>query len=62
MKTAQAPGGRAAGRIPIIAMTAHAMSGDREKCLESGMDDYISKPVDPDILSAKLAQWLKKPE
>jgi two-component system sensor histidine kinase/response regulator len=56
------PAADAAARIPIIAMTAHAMSGDREKCLKSGMDDYISKPVDPDILSAKLAQWLKKPE
>ncbi len=47
-------------RIPIIAMTAHAMSGDRKKCFSAGMDDYISKPVDPEVLSAKLKQWLER--
>ncbi len=45
-------------RIPIIAMTANAMKGDREACLNAGMDDYISKPVDIDVVSAKLKQWL----
>jgi PAS domain S-box-containing protein len=44
--------------IPIIAMTAHAMKGDREKCLEVGMNDYISKPVTPGDLEGMLKQYL----
>ncbi|WDP90188.1 MAG: response regulator [Desulfobacter sp.] len=45
-------------KLPIIAMTAHAMTGDREKSLDAGMNDHISKPIDPDRLFAVLQRWL----
>jgi CheY-like chemotaxis protein len=43
---------------PIIAMTAHAMKGDRERFLEAGMDDYIPKPLEPDALFALIEKWI----
>ena len=44
--------------IPIIALSAHAMQGDEEKARQSGCDDYLAKPLDEDLLFAKLAQFL----
>ncbi|GAC1668424.1 MAG: hypothetical protein PVS3B2_08010 [Candidatus Dormibacteraceae bacterium] len=50
----------AARHLPIVAMTADAMSGDRERCLAAGMDDYISKPVKLHVVAAVLGRWLSK--
>jgi signal transduction histidine kinase len=48
--------------VPIIAMTANAFSEDRQRCLEAGMDDFITKPVDPDILFDCLLKWFSRRE
>jgi len=49
-------------KIPIIAMTANAMKGDREACMEAGMDDYLSKPIRKDDVLAKIDKWLSLEE
>jgi CheY-like chemotaxis protein len=49
-------------RIPIVAMTAHAMKGDREKCLDAGMDDYISKPIKRQLVFDMLNKWVLREE
>ncbi|MHB8910843.1 MAG: response regulator [Syntrophales bacterium] len=46
--------------IPIVAMTAHALQGDRERCLEAGMNDYVTKPVYPQALAEALEKWLPR--
>ncbi|HEV7269334.1 hybrid sensor histidine kinase/response regulator [Pseudoxanthomonas sp.] len=47
-----------AGRLPIVAMTANAMAGDRQRCLDAGMDDYLAKPVSREQLESCLHRWL----
>jgi len=52
----------AAAKLPVIAMTAHALQSDRDRCLAAGMDDYVAKPVNPPELYAVLEKWLRKAE
>jgi CheY-like chemotaxis protein len=52
--------GTTGAHTPIVGVTAHALKGDREKCIEAGMDDYLLKPVSPDRLGAKIGTWLSE--
>jgi len=51
---------KSGGRIPIIAMTAHALSGYREKCIQAGMDDYLAKPLNGETLESMIEKTVKK--
>jgi CheY-like chemotaxis protein len=57
IRAIEAPIGK---HTPIIGVTAHAIKGDRDKCLEAGMDDYLSKPVSPDKLEEKVHRWMRQ--
>jgi len=46
-------------RLPIVAMTANALSGDRERCIDAGMNDYLVKPIDPDEMFKTLRRWIR---
>jgi two-component system, sensor histidine kinase and response regulator len=57
-READRPEGSRPEHVPIVAMTANAMTGDRERCLQVGMDGYVSKPINPEVLAAEMARVL----
>jgi CheY-like chemotaxis protein len=62
IRDAEANAGNKPHPVPVIAVTAHAMTGDRERCLAAGMNDYLSKPVSPEKLEAIIEKWVDGPQ
>ncbi|AKI01702.1 PAS domain S-box [Hoeflea sp. IMCC20628] len=62
IRDAESVGNKPGAHVPIIAVTAHAMNGDKERCFAAGMDDYLSKPVSPEKLESVIEKWLGNSE